>query len=385
MPPLCRNRVRTVRAASGFTLLELLAALVLGALLVTAGASAAASFSQTVARLQTESVDTYDSVLARMTRDVRYAWWVETPAADRLQVSDEQGRLTEYSRVGDSLLVRRPSGHQGALVSGLSSVGFDPQRLLRLRERRGHSVTRTIWSLAPTPTISGGMNLASHETISFFVMGHSDGGPSAVDGVRDQVLEIEPTSFSLPIARAGATGTLDVKIVPAFGPGYAYPRPGGTALASFSVDMAGLPAAVVLVPPVLGNWAGGVYAHPGRMTSLAIPAGVKLQPGVAYAVTLMPRAGVLVVGADANLGGPRLDIMTRTAAGAWHGSPGAVSYVLTGTAFVTNTEGASVVGQVRMRLQTTSGIERVGSAGVLSQVLAENPWLGVLPGEEPGP
>ena len=365
----------------------MLLALTLGALLVTAAASAAGSLSQTVARLQTESVDSYDTALARLTRDVRYAWWAEAPSPDRLQIADEQGRITEYAMVGDSLVLTRPSGDAGSIIGGLANVSFDVDRIQRLRSNRNLWNTTTIFQVSPPATSTGGFPVGPTGAIAFAVIASSDAGASNVAGVEDRFVGFEPTSLRLPIARVATGGRMQVEIRPAFGPGYAYPKPGAAAVTTFSVDTTALPAATVLVAATNpADPTTAVYGFPSRTTSLNIPAGgLTLQPGTAYVITLTPTTGAIVMGAYPSPTGPRLDVMQKPAGGAFTGFPGIVPMILSGNGSETTTFETPVVSQVRMSLVTEGGTERIASAGVLSQVLAEDPWLGVVPGEAPAP
>ena len=88
-------RAATRRGLRGFTLPELMLAAALGATLLTAVAAAVGSMTETVAYLEADTTDAYDKALARITRDVRYAWWVDTPSPTQLRVADNANRVTE--------------------------------------------------------------------------------------------------------------------------------------------------------------------------------------------------------------------------------------------------------------------------------------------------
>jgi len=150
----------------------MLIAATLGALLLTAAASSAGTFSEAVAKIQTESVDAYENVLARIDRDVRYAWWVDVPAHDRLQVLGPDNLVTVYHVVGNSLLVTRPDGSSGSILTGLDSLRFDNDVMQRLRSDRTTQFSTTMASVpAPASTPTGG-GMASTMTLALSFIEH---------------------------------------------------------------------------------------------------------------------------------------------------------------------------------------------------------------------
>jgi len=207
-------------------------------------------------------------------------------------------------------------------------------------------------------------------------MGSSDAGPRMVAGVDDRYIYWRPTSLDIRLARVGA-GTISFTVYPAFGPGRADPRPGAAAIASWSYSLALMPAGVVTatVPRV-------VYAVPASI-SIPIPAAMpQLDPGVAYTLLINVSAGAQLV-VTQYPSAARTDEMYKVGAGAWTALPFTAAYTIRSQAGCTTTLEADVTTQVRTTLQTSAGGTYVGSACVYSQILAEDPWLGVVPGELP--
>jgi prepilin-type N-terminal cleavage/methylation domain-containing protein len=368
---------RRHHAQAGFTLAEMLIAATLGAVLLTAAASSAGTFSATLAKIESKAADEYENALARIDRDVRYAWWVDVPASDRLQVVGPDNLTTIYHVVGDSLLVTRPDGSSGSILSGLASLSFEKDEMLRLRSDRPTMVDTTMASV-DAPATAGVMQLIRpNNTLALGFMGGSNAGPLMVAGVDDRYTAWRPTSLEFTAAKVG-NGTATFTLYEAFGPGRADPRPGAAPLASWSVGLAALPVGeVTSTSPVV------VYAIPDVDTSVAIPALPDfLEPGVAYTllVNVSPGASLLVLG---HTSAAHEDQLTKTSAGPWTPASFTVPFAVRANAGCTTTLSSTVTTQVRTTLQSEEGGTYVGSACVYSQILAEDPWLGVVPGELP--
>jgi len=366
---------------AGFTLVETLLAATLGALLLAAAASTAGQFSQAMAKLEADSSDSYENTLARVNRDIRYAWSVDVPSRGRLLVTGSDGLVTAYDVVGNSLLVTRPDGATGSLVTGLDSLSFEADTLQRLRSSRSTTVATTMASrqLIPLAPLSG-TAMASSIAYAISFMGGSDAGARMVPGVSDRYTLWQPTSIELPVARVGS-GNLTFSLYRAFGPGRAEPRPGSAAIATWTQSLAGIPLAVaVAVPPLVPRT---VYAVPLVSVPINIPVlPTNLEPGVAYTLVITVSAGATAV--FATCAAPtHTDQMVRTAAGVWQGVAALVPYTLRANGGCTTTLASEVTTQVRTTIETEAGQTYVGSACVYGQVLAEDPWLGVVPGELP--
>ena len=375
------NRRRDT-ARAGFTLTEMLIAATLGALLLTAAASTAGTFSSAVAQLQTEAVDSYETVVARMDRDVRYAWMVDVPSRDRLQIVGPDNLVTTYYLLGNSLLVTRPDGSTGSILTGLSDVTFEKDTMQRLRSGRDTWATNIVMGrvAAPTGVVPVANVLGSTTVTALSFMAPSNAGARMVSGVIDRYTEWRPLTLQLPLARTG-TGTVTFTLYPAFGPGRAEPRPGAAAIGTWSVNLSGIPAGVVLAaPPLVPR---PIYALPATTVNIAIPEfAVMLETGVAYTITMQVSAGAQLITTN-YASAARTDEMYRTGAGAWTAMGSTIPFEVRANAGCTTTLAFDVTTQVRTTLESQTGESYVGSACVYSQVLAEDPWLGVVAGELP--
>ena len=378
------RRARRPRSELGFTLPELLIAAILGATLLAAVGSAVGSMTDTVAYLESDSTNAYDKALARITRDVRYAWWVDAPSSTQLRVADNANRVTEYFAVGNSLLVRLPSGDEGSVVTGLDTVSFATDALQRLREASARSVSGTIYSMPAPPTVDGGLKMRPGYQLALGFTVASDAGPGSVSGLDESVLSFSPTRFDLRLARVTAAGVMRVDFYPARAPGDARPKPGAALLGTFDIAVAGLPASVTLVPGPLGDITAAIYAAPAVTVPLAVPSfASQLTPGTAYTVVVTVRAGTMsIVAGHVSATGPRTDMQFRTSSGlAWGALNGVVPFTLSGDKRLTATSAYSVASAVHATLDPTVGSAHTSSAPNYCQTLASDPWLGVVPGE----
>src|SRR5262245_27632815 len=274
------------RAVSGFTLAELLLAATLGSLLVTAAASSAGTFSQTVAQLRSDLVDDYDTVAARIAAEVRYAWWVDVPARDHLRIADSAGGLTEYTLVGNSLLVKRPSGDEGSVITGLADLEFEQTTMRRLREDGTVVATGGLASVPAPFAAATARVLGPGEAMAIAFTIPSNTGPQGVAGVNERRTTATPASLDLFVASVGPLGALHGDAFPGRGPGDARPRPGAVSLGSFDVPLLSFPLAGVLGvgPPVV--YASPLVSIPNNLTNPQA-----LRPGVGYTVQISTRIG----------------------------------------------------------------------------------------------
>ncbi|HZL99250.1 MAG TPA: hypothetical protein VFD43_03270 [Planctomycetota bacterium] len=375
---------RARRGQRGFTLAELTLAASLGALLLVSMALATSGLTETVALLEADSSDAYDKALARITRDVRYAWWVDTPSPTQLRVADSANRVTEYYAVGNSLLVRLPSGDEGAVVTGLDSISFAADTMQRLREAAARTVSGSIYALRAPPTASGALKLNQGNQLALGLYIRSPAGPGTVAGIDESLLTYTPTRLDLRIARVTAAGQLRVDFYPARAPGDARPRPGAASLLGFDFDLSGLPNAVVLVPSARGDITEATYAPPVAAIPMAIPASTTLlSPGTSYAVVLTVGPGAMVVLAGyANPAGANSNLQFSSVAGAsWTALPGVTPFEIFGDRFLTATSAYTVAAAIHATLDPSSGAARSSSAPNYSQSMATDAWLGVVPGE----
>ena len=368
------------RAVGGFTLAELLLAATLGSLLVTAAASSAGTFSETVAQLRSDLVDDYDTVAARIAAEVRYAWWVDVPARDHLRIADSAGDLTEYTLVGNSLLVKRPSGDEGAVITGLADLEFEQTTMRRLRNDDTVVANGPLASVPAPFAASSARVLGPGEALALAFTIPSSAGPQAVAGVNERRTTATPTSLDLFVASVGVLGMLHGDIYASRAPGDARPRPGAVSLASFDVPLLSVPLAGILGagPPV-------VYSSPLVSIPINLTNPQALRPGVGYTLQLSTRAGgTAVVPCFVNAAGNNPGVVYRpNAASAWTQLANVVPISFAGNSVRTATEAQDVASQIRIALTPTGQDAHIASAAVFSQVLAGDPWLGVVPGETP--
>jgi hypothetical protein len=359
-------------------------AMTLGAVLLTTVASMAGSMSRTIAQLQAESTDSYDKAMARMARDVRYAWWVDVPTRTQLRIADSSNRVTEYYRVGNSLLVRLPSGEEGAVVTGLDGVNFRTDKTQRLREAPLQSVSGRLDEASEPATMSAGLELVPGNQLAIAFMVGSNAGLGAVNGVYEDVVGYLPNRLDLKVAKVTALGTLHIDIHAARAPGDARPIPGAAALTGFDMSFLSLPlASVIVVPSNPLDPSTGVYASPAGQLPLAIPAFTpQLSPGVAYCAVITVKAGSMAIVGGNVSASPNAAVRFRaTSSGTWMAMSGVVPFSLHGDSTTTSTLAQDVVRSVEISLDPSSGPVRASNVVVHSQVMAEDPWLGVIPGE----
>ncbi|HTE04693.1 MAG TPA: hypothetical protein VK824_00750 [Planctomycetota bacterium] len=366
--------------------MELLLAATLGALLVTATATMTGSFGNTVAQLDMDSVDVYEATIARMSRDVRYAWWVDVPSADSLRVADTNNAITQYFRVGTSLLVRRPDGTEGAVISGLSAASFEGSTARRLRE--GPTATRSgrLYGVSMPATLGGAIVLSSGKSLALAFHMNSNAGALTATGVNDRISSCLPDRLDLRVAKAVvAGGNLHIEMYPSRGVGDARPRPGAAALVTWDIGLNSLPSSVTSIFNLIPALA--TYFAPVTTISIGIPAvATRLPPGIGYTLVLSVTApsSVAIVGAWASGSGAQPGVVLRSSAGgAWVDQTTVVPMSVWGDSRLTTTLSSTVTTAVGMTLTDSSGVVHLGSACPSSQVLAEDPWLGVIPNETP--
>ncbi|HTE05619.1 MAG TPA: prepilin-type N-terminal cleavage/methylation domain-containing protein, partial [Planctomycetota bacterium] len=133
-------------APRGFTLVEVMVAATLGALLLTATASMAGMFGSQLKELDGTQDASLEETLTSLSDEVRYAWWAQVPDSASLTLSDPQGRATRYQFRAGNLLVVRPDGQQGFLLQGLQGGSFSAETVTRYREGSTRVRGGTFWS-----------------------------------------------------------------------------------------------------------------------------------------------------------------------------------------------------------------------------------------------
>jgi prepilin-type N-terminal cleavage/methylation domain-containing protein len=397
------HRLPRARRPAGFTLVELLIAAALGALLLLATAAGTGLFGAQLGQLEQDADDELHRALAGITDDVRYAWWAQVPSSRQLILADPDGDETIYEFSGDQLLVTRPGGEHGVLLDGLLSASFSAESVTRYREDDPQQRNGAFWSetapVAGTPqatVLDAGQRLA----LGFTIDSGDALGLSQVPEVEGQLLQATLVSLSLPVASiapVAAGGTLQVSLYRARSPHDA--RPEGAALASTTVVLGALPVATSWVQnkttrlrmaapggaawgwwKVFGALELKVSAPAATVTLDVTSLSAQLQPGRALTLVLQPSgSGVAVtsyVAASSVKSGVALDTGAGYAAAALD-----VPRSLSGQVTQTRTAATPVVRRLLVTLVDADGNELTGSATVLGQGLADDAWLGVIPGE----
>jgi hypothetical protein len=132
--------------------------------------------------------------------------------------------------------------------------------------------------------------------------------------------------------------------------------------------------------------ARGRAPRPGSTTALAIPAlAGPLRPGVGYTLLLsVDDDAEVYVGRWLTLAGAQRNVALRPDDDDPYADQAyIVPLSVRGDVTITTTVATPVVEQVRVTIRTGDGLDHRASACVASQVLTDDPWLGVIPGEFP--
>ncbi|MGQ0552672.1 MAG: PulJ/GspJ family protein [Planctomycetota bacterium] len=415
----CTRTPSTNRPATrGFTLVELLIATTLGAVLMVATAMSTGLFAQTVAHLEENSADEVDVALARIASDVRYAWWVDSPTRQSLRVCDALGAITSYLLDGDRLTVRLPSGATGVLAQGVSSLVFEPGNLRRLREGPTSSASGVLFEDARPLTGIDSVDLPNGSQVAVaFTLAESTGRGALAD-VNESLVVGSAETLRLGIAVAeGVAGKMYFELYESAAHGDARPRPGSAALGTAEIAIAALPRTALDLTRITDRFGNISMCFRGANVSVALslaslyflngatvgscgtikspfapPAtettlnlafhNVRLRPGIGYTLvmTMSGLGEISVLAGEAKTAG--WDVVQRASAAAAFAPLGmSIPFRLSGDRVLTSTAESQVVASVTTHVTLSSGVKRSGSAAVTSQTVAQDPWMGVVPGE----
>jgi len=310
---------------------------------------------------------------------VRSALLVRLQAPGELVAVDAAGAETHFLRRGGDLVVGRPGGSQGVLLSGLEDLAFDTHLVRRLREAPpivspGVFVTPPSAADAPDERRVQAVEPGSQIAVGFSVPGTAPAAARAVKGVGEQLLAARIAEAGLPLRRrADSSGPthLDLVLCPARGLGDARPIVGDGVLARTRLALADLPV-------------DGPDAQPVTLDLTGLRTREPLEPGLGYSLLLEPVGGTLVVEVSAS--DPAHDPGVALRAGdhaPWERSTGRVALRLSGPRRLSQTVLHEVVESVDMSLAFADGRSLRVPMVVAGQSAAQNPWLGVVPGELP--
>jgi hypothetical protein len=378
MRTLHPNRLN--RTSQGFTLAEVLIAGSLGAILLTALMYATMEFSVGVTHLELESgvVSEDDAALRQITREIRESWHAEIVDAQHVTLFDEDDNATHYEYDQGELSVTRPNGDTGVLVDGLNNANFEGSYVVRHREGSPADLNAGWWASA----LSGsGMNFSyevpggSQVGIAFIVPVLASDLPSpGADG--EQVLGASSDTFSMPLAFV--PGTLPESMVAtlyeARGPGAAIPY--GSPVLTLSLPAASLPVAIA---------DGSDWEVPSTVVSLST-AGLAsdLVAGRGYVLVLEATGDAQLV-LSAEIGSPGEEEIRLNPAGmGWVPMfpPVDLPLIVSGAFAVTSTTSTSQVNRISVTLYPDNRPDLTRSASILSQAYSDDPWHGVVPGQE---
>lgn len=410
-----------------FTLVELLIAATLGAMLLIVSAQSAGLFASTVAALEEDSVDDLDRALARISRDARYAWWIDVPTVGQLRVADADGSVWRYELDGTDLVVRNPSGETGVLASGIASISFETAASMRrFREGSMGSSSGTLTQVAKPSTGLLTEVLGNTGQIGISFMLNENVGEGSVTDVDEQLVYAVPETIGIGVATAaGFTGTLTVTLYESAAWGDARIRRGTTSMGSESIVLSILPVTApdldALPVGVIGGVMGTIICTDGvesairgsevltalsngstlgpcgfrRNDIFAVPVvdstlnlslpSVRLYPGVGYTlmVSVDGTGSLSVFTAEAKPAATWDTVIARTGSSALAPLDMSIPFTLNGTMLTTSTEEAEVTTSVSVTAVPAAGSSRSASVSVYSQVMAPDPWMGVVPGEVP--
>ncbi|MFT7464641.1 MAG: Tfp pilus assembly protein PilV [Pseudohongiellaceae bacterium] len=369
------------RSQSGFTLAEVLVAGILGAILLTAVSDATFSFAFTVAHLEETQgqADDEDTVMRLMTRDIRESWWAEIESSSHLKLQNDEGNFTEYYLNDGDVVKIRTDGSMDTLFEGVAGLSFTGTTDERLRE--GPAVAMTgLWydhGGSAFPAVGMPISVGSKLSLAFTVPAIDSDLPTVLSSNTEEILGTSLGSISVPVAWIpGSTlQNLSIKLYETRGPGQASPR--GTALGSISLPGSSLPAA---------SSSGGSWAVPSTNVTINLNnIGGQLIPGAGYSLVVSATgdAQVVVAAQPVMLSNVTDSVAIKDA------SPGsqyveismAVDYSLSGSHSMTSTTNTPALNSVTVVLTPDDRPSQTRSASLLSQIISESPWYGVLEDE----
>lgn len=420
--PPCPGSVRS----HGFTLLELLLAATLSAVLMTAASAGLSMFSAATSIARAETDTRLDETATHMLGAVRDAWWADVPGANELVVSDPFGALTSFEFDDGALSVTRPSGATGVLLDGVAQVTFEAQGQQRFRDDAPVTVAGS-WFTAGEPlgtpvelSLEAGDGLA----LGFSMTHGAPDSVDTVDGVAEQRLSASMDQLTIAVSFLDGDqhifchlhaspphnpthpgylgGKLFVDLHEARAPDDALPY--GPSLGRLEVPAAALPPTPFVWWDTIKNkeanhvpngtaW-GWWGLHPEvelvltpttAFTTIDLSGfGQIVEPGRAYALVLTVEGwdniNVRVV---PTLSADFSGVAVASGGGSFVPAALAVGRSLAGAQTCTQTAEQELTRTVAVTIVMDDGRQLKSSAAVSGQVAVPEPWHGVVPGETP--
>ncbi len=430
------------RGLRGFSLVEMLVALSIGALIVVSLTHAMQVFSANVEAVRAEPDTDLEEAVTLVTDEVRRAWYVEQPSANQIDIFDPYGNRTSYFKDGSQLKVRRPSGQVGVMLEDVQDVDFSVDTITRLRDDTPVDSYGTVWATTVPPGDPEPLVVPPGDCIAIGFMAPLD-APAEMDvvaNVEEELLEATLGQLQLKVAQLidgtpTVGGDLAVMLFEARAPGEG--QPFGDPLATMSIPLDTLPpavwsaidleptlppsgkkgkkkVAVCHIPPgnpgnahtiyissnavnphlahgdILGDCAEVLPEMHLEAPTLAVPIdlgslGVKIQPGRAYSVVLAVQGDrSIVVNTIPNAAAERSGVAYQLShAGVFESKAISLPCTIQGTRSYTQTRSVPVITRVTLDADLVDGRTIAGSAIVTGQTAVRNPWLGAVPGEMP--
>jgi prepilin-type N-terminal cleavage/methylation domain-containing protein len=437
-----------VRKKCGFTLVELLLALALGAVLVVAVARTAHDFAVQVEQVREDVDRSLDEALDLVTESVRNAWFADVVSETRLELLDVYGNRTAFFLDGSDLRIRRPSGATGTLVGGVDDLSFTAETVRRYREDTTYSGTGTWWT-APTTTAPEVTLVKKGDAIgiAFSAQAAAPLSVPTVDDVEEHLLqaelgevavvmtyipELEPPVFEGdPGKIIKSNDTIDVELwesrglrdartygakplatmsikasdipqgswtwekvdldVPPEGKSFVCHIPAGsdTKAQTLVVGSPALPSHVEhgdYAGPCIGGEDYALYVIPPTLPTVLDISGLGwVEPGKGYTLVFhFQGKGSLAFGMTPLVSSATSGVATfvKNKVGLLP-QPVGIPFSISGNQLFTQTDASDVVSRVVVSIEMDDEREVTASAGVQSQLSADNPWLGVVAGELP--
>ncbi len=204
-----RSRFRAARV-DGFTLIELMLAATLSAMLVLALAQTFSGFGRQLEVLREQEVDRQmDAAAAELAHQVRRAWVVSEPSEDELLVVDAYGNPTRYWLDGSNLRVRRPSGAEGTLIEDVKGFAIHAVTTQRLRPATDVDDHATWWESTATPTTTLGVEDGLPIALGFTLPSEAPVAMQSISGIDERAVGASLDRMLLSLAFAPAVVEVD--------------------------------------------------------------------------------------------------------------------------------------------------------------------------------